>query len=66
MIGTPDKLDWADHFTLADTATNTDCGYPSSVVLNDGSVLTVYYAVGDKEHADWGEHCAAVRFEPPR
>src|SRR5688500_14038126 len=42
VIGTPDKLDWSHHFTLADTATNTDCGYPSSVVLDDGSVLTVY------------------------
>lgn len=66
VIGTPDKLDWSHHFKLADTATNTDCGYPSSVVLNDGSVLTVYYAVGDKEHADWGEHCAAVMYEVPK
>ena len=65
VIGTPDAFEWANHFTLADTATNLDCGYPSSIVLDDGSVLTVYYATGDAEHADWGEHCAAVRFHPP-
>lgn len=66
LIGSPDNLDWAGHFILVNTATNTDCGYPSSVVLEDGRVLTVYYAVGDTENTDWGEHCAAVRFDPPK
>jgi photosystem II stability/assembly factor-like uncharacterized protein len=66
VIGTADKLDWANHFKLSDAATNLDCGYPSSVVLKDGRVLTAYYAVGDKQHADWGEHCAALIYEAPK
>ena len=66
LVGTAEKLDWADHFTVADTSTNGDCGYPSSIVLDDGRVLIVYYAVGDKQHADWGEHCAAVTFDLPK
>ena len=66
LVGTPDKFDWASHFTLVDTATNIDCGYPSGVMLDDRRALTVYYAVGDKGHTDWGEHCGAVTYELPR
>ena len=65
VIGNAEKLDWADAFTLYDGATNLDCGYPSSVVLKDGRVVTLYYAVGDKTHADWGEHCGALIYQPP-
>jgi len=28
-------FDWQDHFVLVNDAVNTDCGYPSSVVLKD-------------------------------
>ena len=66
MIGAADKLEWANHFKLSDAATNLDCGYPSSVVLKDGRVMTAYYAVGDKAHAGWGEHCAALIYEVPK
>jgi sialidase-1 len=55
---------WKNHFTLIDDATNRDCGYPSSVVLDDGRVLTVYYAVGSKEHPQWQTHCGAVMYKP--
>jgi hypothetical protein len=65
LAGTAGKLEWADAFPLALSATNTDCGYPSSVALPDGRVLTVYYAVGDKEHPDRGVHAASVTYEPP-
>ena len=50
---------------LVDHATNTDCGYPSSVVLPDGRVLTVYYAVGSTKHPDWGVHAGGILFTPP-
>jgi hypothetical protein len=40
------SFDWERRFVLVNDATNGDCGYPSSVVLKDGRVLTVYYAVG--------------------
>jgi len=46
-------------------APEADCGYPSSVMLKDGRVLTVYYAVQSKEHTKWGVHCGAVRYKVP-
>ena len=52
-------------FVLVDHATSTDCGYPSSVVLPDGRVLTVYYAVASTKYPQWGVHAAAVIFTPP-
>jgi photosystem II stability/assembly factor-like uncharacterized protein len=65
LVGSADKLDFANAFKLVDTAISTDCGYPSSMVLKDGKVMTAYYATGDKEHADWGVHCAVVTFAAP-
>jgi hypothetical protein len=59
------KFDWAGRFVVSDDATNTDTGYPSSVVLKDGKVLTAYYAVGSKGDAQLGEHCAAAVYGPP-
>lgn len=53
MIG-DDKgaVDWQKHFTLVDDAASGDCGYPSSVLLKDGRVMTVYYAAGRKGAAE--------------
>ncbi len=66
LIGDKDgQFDWEQRFLLVNDATNTDCGYPSSVVLKDGRVLTVYYAVGSKENPDWRVHCGAVIYRPP-
>ena len=50
---------------LVDHATSTDCGYPSSVVLPDGRVLTVYYSIGSTRHPDWGVHAGGILFIPP-
>ena len=58
-------FDWQDHFVLVNDAVNTDCGDPSSVVLKDGRVLTVYYAVGSKQHPEWRVHCGSVVFGHP-
>jgi len=56
-----------DHeLVLVDHATSTDCGYPSSVVLSDGRVLTAYYAVGSTKYPDWGVHAGGILFSPPR
>lgn len=33
---------------LAWDSQNTDCGYPSTVQLEDGAILTMYYSVGTK------------------
>jgi sialidase-1 len=55
---------WERNFILVSDATNDDCGYPSSVVLRDGRVLTLYYAEGSREHPEWRVHCAAVAYRP--
>lgn len=34
---------WADEYVLDDRANDGDLGYPASVELDDGSILTVYY-----------------------
>jgi hypothetical protein len=58
-------FDWNKRFTLVSDATNSDCGYPSSVLLRDNRVLTVYYAVGSKDNPKWGVHCGAVTYKVP-
>jgi hypothetical protein len=59
------KFDFGDRFILVNDATSTDCGYPSSILLKDGRILTVYYAVGSKDNPTWGVHCGAVTFKVP-
>jgi hypothetical protein len=59
MVSKDGGRTWGGAFTLWDDAENTDCGYPSAVVLPDGQVLVVYYTVGSKEHPEWGV-CAPV------
>ena len=56
-------FDWKQSFVLVNDATSADCGYPSSVLLKDGRVLTVYYAVGSKDSPKWGVHCGAVTYK---
>ncbi len=41
--------DTEHRITLADDATNVDCGYPSSVQLPDGRIVTMYYQVDDPQ-----------------
>lgn len=43
--------DTASKTVLADDAASTDCGYPSSVQLPDGGIVTVYYQVDDPHDA---------------
>jgi len=45
---------------LAWEALNTDCGYPSAVQLDDGTIVMLYYAVGTSDLA--GRQCRSVRF----
>ena len=60
------SFDARNAFPLIDDATNTDCGYPSSVLLPGGRALTLYYAVGRKGEPAWGTHCGAVTFKIPK
>jgi hypothetical protein len=50
-----------DRVELAWTSNNTDCGYPSLVQLDDGSIVMLYYSVGTEEFGN-DELCICVRF----
>jgi len=58
-------FDWEQRFLLVNDGIGGDCGYPSSVVLQDGRVLTLYYANGSKNHPGWRVHCGALVYAPP-
>lgn len=45
---------------LAWQCLNTDCGYPSAVQLDDGTIVTLYYAVGTADRPE--EQARSVRF----
>lgn len=63
MVGDKEgNFDYEKRFTLVNDAMSADCGYPSSVLLKDGRVLTVYYATRCKDKPEWGVHCGAVTY----
>lgn len=65
LVGSADgTFDWEKHFVLVDDAPSIDCGYPSSVPLKDGRVLTVYYG-RSTNHPQWRVHCGAVSYRIP-
>ena len=47
-------------YVLLNTSFNSDCGYPSTVALADGNIVTTYYCVYDTARPEWGTHCAAL------
>jgi len=59
------RFDWSRRFVLVNDASSPDCGYPSSVLLADNRVLTVYYAVGSRDNPQWKVHCGAVVYRVP-
>ena len=56
----------ASKTVLANDAPSTDCGYPSSVQLPDGKILTVYYQVDDPHNAPASTKAKAVIWTEPR
>ncbi len=65
LVGSADgAFDWEKHFVLVDDAPSIDCGYPSSVPLKDGRILTVYYG-RSTNHPQWRVHCGAVSYRVP-
>jgi Neuraminidase (sialidase) len=59
---------WDQHtrMVLADDAPIFDCGYPSSVELPDGRIVTVYYKVDDSSTAPASTKLTAVIWRLPR
>ena len=43
MISQDNGKSWAYNYILRDDGVHPDLGYPSSVELSDGSILTMYY-----------------------
>ena len=43
MLSDDNGVTWRYHYILRDDGPDSDLGYPSSVELGDGSILTVYY-----------------------
>ena len=51
---------------LSNDAPNGDCGYPSSVELADGRILTMFYQVDDSADAPRSSRARAIAWEIPR
>ena len=58
--------DSSKSIVLADDAPNRDCGYPSSVEIAGGKVVTLYYQVDDLKNAPESASARAVLWSPPR
>ena len=49
MFSKDEGKTWDSDFVLADDGASGDIGYPASVLLKDGSILTVYYSKTEKD-----------------
>jgi hypothetical protein len=63
MISRDNGQTWATDLVLRDDGPTSDLGYPSSVELDDGSILTIYY----QQRASAREQCSLLwtRWELP-
>lgn len=50
MVSNDGGQTWSAEFRIAGGFDSRDSGYPSSVQLDDGTIVTAYYARGSKEH----------------
>jgi len=53
MISSDAGISWSPEFRLAGGLSSTDSGYPSSVQLADGTIVTAYYAKGSGEYSGY-------------
>jgi Neuraminidase (sialidase) len=58
--------DKASKTILANDAASTDCGYPSSVQLPNGSIVTMYYQVDDPHNAPASAKARAIIWSLPK
>jgi hypothetical protein len=59
-FGSPDAAAWSRPFYLVNCKGAGDGGYPSSVQLNDGTIVTAYYANKDRNHQRY--HMGVIRW----
>lgn len=53
---------WETRTLVEWRAANTDCGYPSSAQLDDGTIVTLIYGVGLKDDSVDGAFCSWIRY----
>lgn len=58
-----DGASWGPVLTLVDDCNSGDCGYPASVQLNDGTMVTAFYARGTPQYD--GYQFATVLWKVP-
>lgn len=61
MVSADGGATWSSEFRIASGFVSRDSGYPSSVQLDDGTIVTAYYASGSKEHK--GYQMGVVRWK---
>jgi hypothetical protein len=47
-------FDLTREYVIADSFLHFDCGYPSTICFEDGTIVTVAYTLEDVEHTEWG------------
>ena len=57
-----DNFDLTHEYILSDTGYHPDCGYPSTVCFEDGTIVTTAYTIMDIDHPEWGTSCLAYRY----
>jgi hypothetical protein len=64
VISPDDGQSWMfnKRVALVSYATDADCGYPSSVQLDDGTIYTAYYSATCLKYREWGIHAAGVSY----
>ncbi len=67
MLSHGDGKTWnaSSKTVLADEAPSPDCGYPNSVQLPDGNIVTVYHHVDDPHNAPTSTKATAVIWRAP-
>lgn len=61
-ISADEGATWSDPISLVGDLTSGDCGYPASVELPNGEILTAYYAAGVASHRRY--HVGVVQWKP--
>ena len=58
---------WDDRskVVLANNAASTDCGYPSSIQLPNGKIVTIYYQVDDPHNAPASAEAKSIVWQTP-
>ena len=63
-ISEDDGHTWSDEFILIHDSLNWDCGYPASVELSGGRILSAQYATASRTRPELGVHCMGIIWDP--